>query len=316
MKSILFDNWLFCKNYQSQTFVENNMDNKLNYSNTTIESVDDKALNLAQWQCNNPIAALCIVHGFGEHIGRYHHLAEEMGKHQISTYGIDLRGHGLSEGLKGHARYDLMISDIEEMLKAVRRENLDLPIILFGHSMGGNLILNFMARKSMSELQGFIASSPWLGLAFDPPVWKLKLGNLFAKYFPTFRQANDLDATALSKDPEVVRSYKQDPLVNNQISAGMFHGILDAITYLNAKMDRIQIPGLIYHGTADRIINFHKTEEFAQQLNQHNTRITWKPWEGVYHEPHNDLEKKEILNFLVKWCLGIVGNQVAGLPKK
>lgn len=265
-----------------------------------IKSFDGTELFLRQWVVNSPKAVICIVHGFGEHIGRYQAFADFFNQHDFSVYGMDLRGHGQTSGLRGHASaYSDLLNDIEEMMKIARVENLEIPIFLFGHSMGGNLVINFVMQKQMQEIAGFIASSPWLGLAFQPPKWKIVLGKLFAKWFPKFRQSNGLNAADLSKDELVVSAYKADPLVNYRISAGLFDAVTNAGNFAMHNQDKIKIEGYIYHGDADKIIDHNTTQIFALGNEQ---LLTWKSWEGTFHEPHNDLEKNKVMQSVLAWC--------------
>ena len=126
------------------------------------------------WKTEDPKGLLCIIPGYSEHGGRFRHVAEFLTAKQITVMAIDSRGHGKSKGLRGHTpSLDHMLDDIEEALKLARSEYNEIPIFLLGQSMGGNLVLNYVLRKPTNELSGFVASSPWLQLAFEPPKWKL-----------------------------------------------------------------------------------------------------------------------------------------------
>ena len=265
---------------------------------------DDINLYVESMTVANPIGVVCIIHGFGEHIGRYRHVMQLLNDSKFNVYGVDLRGHGKSRGLKGHAP-DLMslINDIEEFLKIVRAEHLYLPLFLFGHSMGGNLVLNYVLRDKSKELSGFIASAPWIKLAFQPPRWKEQLGSLMARIAPKFRQPNGLNSLHLSKDPEVSRQYDLDPLVNFKISAGLFSAINFGAEYLLEHQKEITLNGYLFHGKSDRIIDYKATMKLALDNPDH---ITWKLWEGVFHEAHNDLEQKEVIKEWIDWMIHII----------
>jgi alpha-beta hydrolase superfamily lysophospholipase len=213
---------------------------------------------------------------------------------------MDLRGHGKSEGKRGHATsYELLMEDIEELLKTFRADHNDLPLFLYGHSLGGNLVANFVIRKNANELKGFIISSPWLKLAFDPPAWKTKAAGLLAKVIPGFTMDNNLDATDLSKIPSVSQQYINDPLVNSKISAGLYVAISKAGEHVLHFQDQIKIPGLAYHGDADKITSHQTTRDFVSK--QHS--IKWISYNGVKHEGHNDSEQQEIIMNLVAWVV-------------
>lgn len=260
---------------------------------------DGVKLYTYSWEVSSPKAIFCIVPGFGEHGGRYDHVANHLTDHGYSTICLDCRGHGKSGGLRGHAgSLGILIDDIEELLKYVRSEHNESMIFLFGHSMGGNLVLNYTLRKPIGELSGFVASSPWLKLAFQPPAWKLKLGNFISGIIPKLRQPSNLDVSALSKDRAVCRAYTEDPLVNSKISAGLFHSISLGAEHVRQNASKILTDGLIYHGTADRIIDYETTRETVESTGEN---VSWISYDGVFHEPHNDLEKETVLNNLVDW---------------
>ncbi|NQW26582.1 MAG: alpha/beta hydrolase [Flammeovirgaceae bacterium] len=269
-----------------------------------ITAKDGKQLSGIASTIPDPLGLVCLVHGFGEHIGRYSHVMSTLNESGFNAYGMDLRGHGKSEGLKGHAPSLLcLLDDIEEFLKMVRSEQLYLPLFLFGHSMGGNLVLNFILRDRSKELTGFIASSPWLKLAFKPPIWKEKLGRAMANILPKFRQPNGLKSMHLSKDPEVSRNYDLDPLVNFKISARLFVAITEGAEYVMEKSTTIKTPGYVLHGQSDALIDHSATIQLAQS----NTEfLTFKLWEGVYHEPHNDLEQSQVIHAWIDWMKALL----------
>lgn len=261
-------------------------------------SKDGLKLHLTTNQVSNPIAGVLIVHGFGEHIGRYDHVYSAFEKEKIAIYGMDLRGHGKSEGKKGHARsYELLMDDIEELMKSFRADHNDLPMFLYGHSMGGNLVANFVIRKKTNELAGFILSSPWLKLAFDPPAWQTKAAGILAKMLSSFTMNNNLNADDLSKIESVARDYETDPLVNSKISAGLYVMISKAGQFALNNKNKIELPGLLYHGDADQITSHAATKEFAEGL----TQVKWISYPNVRHEGHNDSEQADIIKNCIDW---------------
>lgn len=264
-----------------------------------IPSSDGLKLFYRQWiPEEEPKKILCIIHGHGEHSGRYEYVAEFMLKNQVAVFAMDIRGHGQSKGKRGHAAsYDILVKDIEELLKTAREAYNDLPIYLMGHSMGGNLVANLMIKDISKEISGFILSSPWLALAFEPPNIKLKLGKLMTKIWPAFSEHNGLNIDHLSKDSTEVKKYADDPLVHGMISAGLFSAISEASGFALANADKIKTKGLVYHGSADNIISAKATEEFANK----NKLMEWHLLEGVYHEPHNDIEKASVLELIGNW---------------
>ncbi len=261
-------------------------------------SQDGLRIYYRHWEEANPTKILCIVHGLAEHSGRYTHVADFFINQGYAVFALDLRGHGISQGKRGHAKtFDHLLSDVEELLKSARAEHTDLPMFLLGHSMGGNIVANYVLKKPTNELTGYILSSPWLRLAFEPPVWKMKLAKLVSGILPSLTQPDGLDANALSRDQSIVDAYKADPMVHGIISAGLFtSGTLAGEEVLQRSFE-IKIPGLIYHGDADRIVNWNASEAFAKN----NKMATWKLLKGVYHEGLNDLGKDELMATILDW---------------
>ena len=260
-------------------------------------SQDGLRLYYRMWAPEDPKKVLCIIHGLGEHSGRYAHVAAWLNRRKIAVFALDLRGHGLSGGKRGHARsYDLLLSDVEELLKTARAEFTDLPMYLMGHSLGGNVVASFIRKMNTNELEGYILSAPWFGLAFDPPAWKLKLGKLMADVWPSLTQPNGMDTSTISRDPAEVKAYEEDPLVHDRISAGLFADISNAGNRSLENPSEIKLPGLVYHGNADRLINWQRTLRFAEKAG-----AEWHELDGVYHEPHNDLDREQVFRLLQNW---------------
>ena len=192
----------------------------------------------------------------------------------------------------------MLLDDIEELLMYARAEFNDAPIFLYGHSLGGNLVTNYILRKNINELQGAIVSSPWLRLAEEPPKGKVKLANFMSGLWPSYAESNNLDVSMLTNVDEVNQAYKNDPLVHDKISARMFVECYQNGLWALAHAVRNKIPILMYHGTDDQITSAEASHEFAKSLNEN---ITYTQWEGIRHEPHNDLNKDEVLAAVFQW---------------
>jgi alpha-beta hydrolase superfamily lysophospholipase len=252
---------------------------------------------------DDAVAVVCLLHGYGEHSGRYSHVIDHLNSKGISCVSFDFRGHGRSEGKKGHIpSMEVVLNDVEESLKLVRLNHLDIPMFLFGHSFGGCVVLNYVLRRPITELKAFISSSPWLALAFEPPKWKVKLGKFMASILPKFTLVSELDLDHLSKDENVGVAYLKDALVHNKISAGFVSEVNKSAKYALENASKVKLPGLVYHGNVDKIIDFESSKIFASKSDQ----VEFKEYDGVYHEPHNDLEKEEVLNTLSSWILKAV----------
>ncbi|WP_109833196.1 alpha/beta hydrolase [Reichenbachiella versicolor] len=265
---------------------------------------DGVQLHIQEWLIGSPKAALIIVHGLGEHIGRYDHLAEYLNKNGISVFGFDLRGHGLSEGKKGHTpSHDRMLDDVEEIMMYVRAEYNDLPIFLFGHSMGGNIVANYILKKNVNELVGAIISSPWLRTIKKIPESKIKLAKFVNKIFPSFQQSNGLDINLLTYDKAVNDAYLEDPLTHDQISVRMFLEFRNAGEWALKNAKKIKLKALIYHGSDDMITSSTASSSFAENA---GNLADFKTYLNTRHEPHNDSAQKEVFEDLKKWITALL----------
>lgn len=241
---------------------------------------------------------ICIVHGFGEHGGRYAHVADFFNKQGYAVLAIDNRGHGKTEGKRGHTpSFDSYLDDIDVFLTDTKQRLKDVPMFLYGHSMGGNLTLNYVIRRKPTILRGLVVTGPWIRLAFEPKPIMITMGKIMRSILPTFTQDSGLNADHVSRDKEVVEAYKDDPLVHSKITASAGMSMTDSAAFLNTYSGAMPIPTFILHGTDDKLIAQAASEEFAQRVKN----VDYKKWVGLYHEIHNDPEKLEVLNDVLVW---------------
>jgi len=253
------------------------------------------------WQPEKPPkAVVCLVHGLGEHIGRYSHVADRLTKAGYIILAFDLRGHGKSPGLRGHnLSYEAFMQDISSLLEISNKKFPQLPSFLYGHSLGGNLVLNYVLRRQ-SHLKGVIATAPWLHLAFEPSPFKVILSKITNKIWPSFSQSSGLDIKALSHDSKIVKAYEKDPLVHSHISARMFINIYLSGRWALEHSSEFSLPLLLMHGGDDKITSCKASCEFTKKI-INSKNCTFKIWDGLYHEIHNEPEKEEIFKFLIDW---------------
>ncbi len=264
----------------------------------TLQNAENIRLQLFDWPVESPQAVIALVHGQGEHIGRYKHLAEWYNRHGIAVVGMDLQGYGRSEGRRGHARdLDALLDDIGLLLQETRQRYPQVPLFLYGHSMGGNLALNYVARRQPA-LHGLIATSPWIRLSFEVPALKVLAGRLLRRFMPTLTLPTGLTARFISQDPAVVQAYQSDPLVHNKISAAAGIILLESAGWLDKYAGEFPVPLLLLHGTGDKIISAPATKEFFGRV---TGDITHQEWPGLYHELHNEREQEEVFQYTLNW---------------
>lgn len=243
-------------------------------------------------------AVIALVHGMGEHIGRYEELAQELVAAGFAVIGFDQRGHGHSEGPRGHSpNYEALMQGIDDLLHKAGEFFPEIPVFLMGHSMGGQLVLNYCIEKQ-PPVRGVIASAPLLKLAFEPPAWKVMLGKWVRNILPALPQTTGLETAAISQIPEEVEKYENDPLIHQRITPAMYFSLMEKADYALANAHRLRVPLLLYHGTADRLTSPDGTSDFAAKA---GGDVTLKLFKGGYHETHHDVNREELLQLLTHW---------------
>jgi alpha-beta hydrolase superfamily lysophospholipase len=249
-------------------------------------------------------ALIAHVHGMGEHSHRYDHLTAYWAEHGVASAGFDLRGHGRSEGQRGHTpSYDALMDDIALFLERVTATLPGLPVTLYGHSMGGNLVLNYAIRRRPT-LASVVASAPYLRLAFTPPAWRLRTAEWLRHALPALSQRTGLDARRLAHDEAVIQRYLADPLVHDRITLSFFAHVHGAGESIIARAAELTMPTLLMHGTADRITSAAASEAFVAAS---GGRAVLKRWDGAFHEIHNEPEWPELAAYVLEWIESVGG---------
>ena len=265
---------------------------------TSILSKDGLKITTFSNYLKSEKGVMIITHGMGEHSMRYTEMADFYTNEGYTVISFDIRGHGLSEGKRGHTPgFEFLMDDIERVYTQVMKDYPSLPIFLFGHSMGGNLVLNFLLRKPNS-ICGAIVTGAYLKLGFEPPKWKIILAKLSSSIWPTLSQPTELELDALSRNKEVIRKYENDERVHDQITSAFFINVHFAGQYVIDHANEIKTPLLVMHGMEDRLTSPKGSQEFASNSGEN---VHLKIWDGLYHELHNEPEKQEIFNYEMEW---------------
>ena len=246
-----------------------------------------------------PKAIICHAHGHGDHSGRYAHIAEAFVAHGIAFMGIDHYGHGNTPGKRGHApSFDAILDSIDQLLREAEIRFPEIPKFLYGHSTGGSIMLNH-ALKRNPDVKGIIATAPWLTLKLKPSKAQLTLAKVMINIYPSFTQPTKLPPESISRDPGEIKRYAEDPMVHDKMSPVFFFGSYEAGLWALEHASELAYPLLIMHGTADSITSHESSEEFAKKIEGGD--ITWKSWEGLRHEIHNEPEKSEVIDTMITW---------------
>nr|WP_243436147.1 alpha/beta hydrolase [Acanthopleuribacter pedis] len=251
------------------------------------------------WPSQTPPRGLvCLVHGLGEHCGRYQHVAGFFNRAGYAVAALDLLGHGASVGRRGHFYgYPAVATQINAVVAEAAKSVGDLPVVLYGHSMGGNMVLNVLLRGLLQkEPEALVLSGPLFEPAFEPPTWKVLLGKAVYRIWPTLSLANELDPAGLSRDEQVVADYLKDEWVHGLITA-KFVEVLAGGLWANHEAARVTCPVLLMHGDQDPITSVSASKSFAAVAPNCHLKL----WPGLRHELHNEPEQNEVLALAAAW---------------
>jgi alpha-beta hydrolase superfamily lysophospholipase len=247
---------------------------------------------------------LYIIHGYGEHGGRYLHLPHYLKDTYDSFYCLDLRGHGRSEGLRGHVdRYDEYAEDVGVGIRHVYERFRNHPggfeIDLLGHSMGGLVVLRVAHLLPDLPVTNLLVSAPLLGIAVQVSAAKIAAARLFSKVWGTLHMTNEIDARLLSRDPEVAIAYRADRLVSSKGTPRWYTELLGAMDDTMSRHDGIQWPMLLMVPLEDRIVDKQRSLTYFEGLKHPNKTLITYP--GYYHEIFNDIGKEKVFQDLSNW---------------
>lgn len=243
-------------------------------------------------------AVVVLVHGMGEHGGRYHHVAQAFTHAGIALLSFDLPGHGRSAGKRGDTSFDEVSAEIDHLLEECALRYPGKPRFLYGHSMGGEIAL-YHLLKNKPAVNGAVITSP--GLAPGVPVagYKVFFAKVLLRLMPSISMANGLEIANISRDAELVKAYIGDKLVHNQVSIRLGRDVLDKGPWIIDHAQELRVPLLLVQGTGDRIVSVKATCQFAERAPAGKLKL--KLWEGLYHETHNEPEKQEVIAYTIDW---------------
>ena len=245
-----------------------------------------------RWEADDPRAAVLLVHGIAEHSGRYEHVGSALASRGFDTLAFDLRGHGESGGRRGHVdTFDDFLDDVEELL--AERAALGVPVVLFGHSLGGLIAATYLVRgRPAPDL--LVLSAP--ALQAEVPGWQRSMASALGRVLPRLAIPNNFDGSRLSRDEAVGDAYRDDPLrvrvATTRLGVEMFAAMAETFDAVRS----IEIPTYVLHGSDDILIRPAATEPFVGMANVE--RIVH---DGLRHECLNEPEQQAVLDGITTW---------------
>ena len=260
-----------------------------------------RSLFRRSWLPEQPDRVLVLVHGFGEHSGRYEGLAAWFAARGIAVHAYDHSGHGLSDGRRGHIeRFDDFLDDLGAFLETVQSEHASLPCTLVGHSMGG-LIAAAFARERAPKVDRIVTSGPLLAMAPGSGGGRLRRARALRLLWPAFTTRVAIAPDALSRDPEVGRAYLDDPLVHSKATVSLAVALGDGVRRTAAGGGALQLPILMLHGGADVLCPAAASEAFFAAVTTKGSALQIYP--ELRHEIFNEPEREAVYQDILAWWL-------------
>jgi len=272
----------------------------MNHIEDVFEGVDGIKLYYQAWLPENPKAVVQVIHGFAEHSGRYKNVADQLEPSGFAIYAHDLRGHGKSDGEQNYAEsMDQLVEDEKKFYDLIKNKHSNLKIFMLGHSVGSGIAMYF-TRKYESLLAGLILSGPAKYFGGEAGKLKRAFAKQMSKTFPKLRASTGLDPQLFSHDPKEVEAYKNDPLVHyKKITARLGWELIKGFEEAPDIVGDFKLPVLIQRGAEDTIMT--GTEELRDAFTVSD--LTYKQYDGLYHEIYNELEKDRtrVLKDSIEW---------------
>jgi alpha-beta hydrolase superfamily lysophospholipase len=278
---------------------------QIQFNNDRLITADGIELFYRSWCPPEPVGVIALIHGLADHSGRFTETAEYFATHGWAIYACDLRGHGLSaDGLKQgrvHVNdFDDYARDVDAILSLAKEANPGLPAVLLGHSMGGLISLRYTIAHP-EKMDGVVISSPVLGVPLHsaPPAWQDLVVRVLSKLWPRKLFPSNLDANAVSSDPEVVKAYIDDPLVSDMVSARWYTSISGAVADMEGRALQLSVPTLLMQSGADTLVDPQASRVWADKAPAEI--IEFVVWDGLFHEMFNEPEKEMVRERVLEW---------------
>lgn len=281
----------------------------IEHRETTFRGAGDVDLFVQTWQ---PVGAIrgvvALVHGISEHSGRYAYLVERLTQQGFAVAAFDNRGHGRSGGVHGHIdSWSDYREDVHAFIRYTSAHFMRLPLFLYGHSLGALIVSDYVLFYPQG-LDGVILSGHPLRPTGAAKPYLVLIARILSRYKPLISLPLGVADQALSRDPAVVKAFASDPLIHRKVTARWGVETLAAIDRVRARAGEIQLPLLVLHGGADRINSVEGSKELFNLASSEDKQLRIYP--GGFHEPHNDLDREEVLSDVIRW----LDDRAASIP--
>ena len=277
-----------------------------------IETSNGPRLFTRAWGEDPNAPAVAIVHGLGDHSGRWERVGRTLASHGFAAYALDLPGHGKSEGKRGHVRsWDDYRLALTRWMEVLRQGNDGRRWALLGHSLGGLIALDW-AHRNPRLVDALVLSAPPFELSLHPAAIKVHAARIIGLLWPGFTQSNEIPPSLLSHDPEVIRAHRADPLIHFRISARLFLELQRMRRYLAGIAASNTIPTLIVQGGADPVSSCAGCAAWAK--NAKEGLVTYREYPGLFHEVLNEPQGGAILEEIIVWLKQAMSRPHQGPP--
>ncbi|MEO0576242.1 MAG: lysophospholipase [Pseudomonadota bacterium] len=251
------------------------------------------------WVPDAPKAAVLLVHGLAEHVGRYEYVSQKLTDANYAVFAIDHVGHGQSAGTRCYVHsFDDYLDGVDALYMHMRKDHVDLPVVILGHSMGG-LIAASSVLRDPERYRALVLSGPAIVPPAEPPWLQKFIVRLLSKYAPK-QGVLQLDASAISRDQSVVDAYNHDALVfSGKVTARLASELFDAMGLLQDRAGDLTLPLLLMHGSQDRLTAPAGSALLHDRAT--STDKTLRMWDGLYHEIFNEPERDDVIGLMVVW---------------
>lgn len=264
-----------------------------------IESPDGSRVFFRAWTRPDAGGRVLCVHGLGEHSGRYGGLADAIGEIGLELWALDMRGHGRTDGRRGHVgSIDDVLGDLDRLRERAEEDGAEAPIFVVGHSLGGLVVGRWLLSPGSAGVRAAVFVAPFVDVALEVPEWKRRLGAVADRLAPAVTLPNGLPLADLFRREEDRRAYDEDPLVHRRISARLWGEMGRGASRLVEETDGIRVPALFQLAGDDRIVSNAATRGLASGL---GSRAEVVEYDGAYHALYHDPRAGEAFADLRAW---------------